>query len=224
MDGNRLLPVWSNMLVSTLTLTERLELKIALLPRTELFKEVGTLVLLDDRLLKNDSPEVFGTVSSDEETKVGALVPLVLVSSSAFVDRELELFFTTKEAIGETNEAENTKDVPLVSLEPVVMWPTEKPKDKNELGLPSAVILVAGLLDVDAKPISDILTSTFGDEVIFGKPLLKWEVKVLWDGIVWVDLFTEAPGETVVAEVEFSARGVKVERVIKGTERLTVLS
>lgn len=55
-----------------------------------------------------------------------------------------------------------------------------KARDKRELGLlSSAVILVAGLRNVDAKPISDILTCTFGDEVISGKPLLKWDVKVL---------------------------------------------
>jgi len=57
----------------------------------------------------------------DEETKFRALVPLVFVSTSAFVDKELELFFTSKEVIGDTNEAENTEDVPFVSFEPVVM-------------------------------------------------------------------------------------------------------
>lgn len=180
-DGSsRPLPVLRNMLVSSLMLTERLGLKVALLPRTELSKEGTTLVLSDIRLLENDRPELFCTVAADEETKFRALVPLVFVSTLPFVDRELELFFTTKEVIGDTNEAENTEDVPFVSFEPVVMWPTEEARDKRELGLlSSAVILVAGLRDVDAKPISDVLTFTFGDEVISGKPLLKWDVKVM---------------------------------------------
>ena len=180
-DGSsRPLPVLRNMLVSSLMLTERLGLKVALLPRTELSQEGTTLVLSYIRLLENDRPELFCTVAADEETKFRALVPLVFVSTLPFVDRELELFFTTKEVIGDTNEAENTEDVPFASFEPVVMWPTEEARDKRELGLlSSAVILVAGLRDVDAKPISDVLTCTFGDEVISGKPLLKWDVKVM---------------------------------------------
>ena len=121
MEGNIPLPVLSNMLVSSLTLTESLELKVAVLPRTELPKEGSTLVLSDNRLLENDRPELFCTVTADEETKFSALVPLVLISTSAFADRELELFFTRKEVIGDTNEAENTEDVPFISVEPVVM-------------------------------------------------------------------------------------------------------
>lgn len=121
MEGSRPLPVLRNMLVSSLMLTERLGLKVALLPRTELSKEGTTLVLSDNRLLENDRPELFCTVAADEETKFRALVPLVFVSTLPFVDRELELFFTTKEVIGDTNEAENTEDVPFISFEPVVM-------------------------------------------------------------------------------------------------------
>lgn len=121
MEGSRPLPVFSNMLVSSLMLTERLGLKVPLLSRTELSKEGSTLVLSDNRLLENDRPELFCTVAVDEEAKFRMLVPLVFVSTSAFVDKELELFFTSKEVIGDTNEAENTEDVPFVSFEPVVM-------------------------------------------------------------------------------------------------------